>query len=270
VLDIAGDRTLTDLLEEQVELRGDQTYLVYEDKDGAISELTYAELYERARRCAAGFAACGVGKDDFVVVHLRNSPEVLAIWFALARLGATFVPSNVNNTAVELEHVIGFTEAKLAITEPDLLAPVEQAVATLDGSTEILVSRGDAGGHRSFDEVADADGELPEVEIAATDRCEIIFTSGTTRKPKAVMLSHANCVRAGLDAVLCHWLEPGERCFTALPLFPVNAQAMSALAAMTAGGTLILIEEFARRSSGASYAGTRPRTRPSWRCSCAR
>ena len=58
------------------------------------------------------------------------------------------------------------------------------------------------------------------------------------------MLSHANCLRAGQHAVQCLWLDEGERCLTTLPLFHVNAQAMSALAALTVGGTLILLEEF--------------------------
>jgi crotonobetaine/carnitine-CoA ligase len=80
--------------------------------------------------------------------------------------------------------------------------------------------------------------------VRSDDLAELIFTSGTTRKPKGVMLTHANCLRAGLHAVHCLWLDEGERCLTALPLFHVNAQAMSVLAAMTVAGTLVLLEEF--------------------------
>ncbi len=58
------------------------------------------------------------------------------------------------------------------------------------------------------------------------------------------MLTHAICLRSGLDSVHCLWLDQGERCLTALPLFHVNAQAMSLFASMTVGGTLILVEEF--------------------------
>ena len=65
--------------------------------------------------------------------------------------------------------------------------------------------------------------------MSGDDVAELIFTSGTTTKPKAVMLTHANCLRAGLDAVHCLWLDEGERLLTALPLFHVNAQAMSLL-----------------------------------------
>ena len=58
------------------------------------------------------------------------------------------------------------------------------------------------------------------------------------------MLTHANCLRAGLDSVHCLWLDEGERCLTALPMFHVNAQAMSLLGTLTVGGTLIMLEEF--------------------------
>ena len=58
------------------------------------------------------------------------------------------------------------------------------------------------------------------------------------------MLTHANCLRAGLDAVHCLWLDEGERCLTALPMFHVNAQAMSLFGTLTVAGTLVVIQEF--------------------------
>src|SRR4051794_40046237 len=239
-----GERTLSDLLDEQAGQYGDRTFLVYEDRQEQISELTYAAFRERVLRCAAGLAAEGIGEGDFVVVHLRNSPEILYAWFALARLGAVFVPSNIANTKPELEHIIGFTKATMAITEPELLEPVEQAIGALGLPTRVLVARGEAGGHGRFDDLFGHGDQPPEADVRSDDVTELIFTSGTTRKPKAVMLTHANCLRAGLDAVHCLWLQDGERFLTALPVFHVNAQAMSLLGVLTIGGTLIVVQEF--------------------------
>jgi crotonobetaine/carnitine-CoA ligase len=244
MLDPVGERTLTDLLEEQTGLHPDQTFLVFEDRAGAISELTYAEFADRARRCAAGLARHGVAQGDFVIVHLRNCPEVLIAWFALARLGAVLVPSNVSNTAPELEHLLAVSGAKLAITEPDLLAPVQAAAGTAGREVVVMIARAPLDGYAHFDALLEGEEEPPSVAVGSSDLCELIFTSGTTRKPKAVMITHAMCLRGGLDAVHSLWLQPGERCFTALPLFHVNAQAMSLFAALTVGGTLVLIEEF--------------------------
>lgn len=242
--DTVGERTLSDLLAERVEVYRDHALIEFEDCDRAVSEITYGEFAELVERCAAGLHARGIGKGDHVVVHMRNCPELMVVWFATARLGAVFVPSNVANTASEVEHVIGFTDAVLAITQPDLIEPVEKAIDSLPIDVELMVARGDAGGHSDFEELMSSDGRAPDAEVRSEDVAELIFTSGTTRKPKAVMLSHANCLRAGLDSVNCFWLEEGDRLLTALPLFHVNAQAISALAAMTVGGTLILLEEF--------------------------
>lgn len=241
MLDPVGDRTLSHLLDEQAALYPEETLLTFEDRAGAVGSLSYAEVRARVLRCAAGLARSGVGQGDFVLVHLRNCPELLVTWFALARLGAVLVPSNVANTAPEIEHILAVSGARLAITEPDLLAPVEQAAGE---GVEIVIARGEAGARRAFAELLEGDDAPPEVAVSSNDVCELIFTSGTTRKPKAVMITHAMCLRAGLDAVHCLWLQPGERCLTALPLFHVNAQAMSLFGALTVGGTLILVEEF--------------------------
>ena len=196
-------------------------------------------------RCARGLADLGVTQGDCAVVHLANSPEFMIAWFALARLGAVLIPSNVANTASELQHILTLTESVLVITEPRYLETVTAGIAAAGAADPVLViARGREPGRPTFDELLAATGEAPSPAVSSDDLCELIFTSGTTSKPKGVMLTHANCVRAGLHAVHCLWLDEGERCLTALPLFHVNAQAMSALAALTVAGTLVLIEEF--------------------------
>jgi crotonobetaine/carnitine-CoA ligase len=241
LLDTVGRRTIGGLLDARADERPDDPFLVFEAADGAITELTYGELRDRVRACARGFADLGVESGDCVVVQLRNSPEILVAFFALAHLGAIFVPSNTGNTAPELSHVLAVSEARIAITEPAFLPVVEQACG--DERT-VVVARGSAPGRRSF---ADLEASVGEPPAAATDplqTVELIFTSGTTSAPKGVMLTHENCLGSGLHSVHALWLEPGERCITALPLFHVNAQALSLFAALTVGGTLVLLEEF--------------------------
>jgi len=242
-LDRQGERSLIDLLRERIEAQGAAAFLVFEDREGRVEELTYAAFGERVRACAGGLGACGVEPGTRVVVHLANSPEFLVSWFALMWLGAVMVPSNVANTASELRHMFDHTEARAAITEPRLAAAVREAAPA---GTTMVIARGQA----TPPEIAFAD--LPALATApppaprarGIDLAELLFTSGTTKKPKAVMLTHSNCLRAGLDTVHSLWLQEGERCLTALPLFHVNGQGMTVLAAMTVGGTAILIEEF--------------------------
>lgn len=244
MLDMMGERTLTDLLSERVEGHGGRTFLIFEDKDGELVEFTYAEFQERVTRCAQGLHRIGVAEKDFVVLHLANCPEFLIAWFAMARLGATLVPSNVANTAAELEHMLDVTDSRLIVTEPAYLDTVRAACDAKGSGIEIVVARGESEGLTRFDELLEAAGEPPRPAVGSNDLAELIFTSGTTSKPKAVMLTHAQCVRAGLDAVQTLWIDEGERSLTALPLFHVNAQALSVLSTITVAGTLILLEEF--------------------------
>jgi len=244
-IDWMGNRSLNHLLAEQVALRPERTFLVYEDRAGEISELTYAEFDARIEDAARGLHALGVGRGDHVVVHLRNSPEFLVSWFAIARLAAIMVPSNIANTAGELEHVVGFTEATHAITEPDFCEVVQQGIAAAGTETTTIIARGRLQEFFAFDDLAGLSDEAPpHPTVSGDDVAELLFTSGTTSKPKAVMLTHANCLRAGLDTVHCLWLDEGERMLTALPLFHVNGQGMTILGAMTVGGTAVVIEEF--------------------------
>jgi crotonobetaine/carnitine-CoA ligase len=244
LLDPMGDRTLTDLLTEQVQAYGDRTFLIFEDREGTISSLTYRQFDEQVRRCAGGLHGRGVGQGDFVIVNLSNCPEVLITWFALARLGAAMAPSNVANTAGELEHILNVTGALLVVTEPSLLSSVEEALSLAGSPAGVVIVGEDAGGHVPFHSLLESGNDAPEVDVSSNDIAELIFTSGTTRKPKAVMITHANCLRAGLDAVHCLWLDDGEKCLTALPLFHVNAQAMSLFGVMTVAGTLVVLQEF--------------------------
>jgi len=244
-LDWMGNRSLTDLLADRLALNPDDTFLVFENRAGEISELTYAEFEVRVEETARGLNALGVEAGGRVVVHLRNSPEFLISWFAIVRLGATMVPSNIANTAGELEHVVGFTEASHAITEPDFCDAVQRGIELAGTDTTTIVARGKLAGFFAFEDLKTLSSDpAPRPPVSGDDVAELLFTSGTTSKPKAVMLTHANCLRAGLDTVHCLWLDRGERMLTALPLFHVNGQGMTILAAMTVGGTAIVIEEF--------------------------
>ena len=168
MLDPMGDRTLTDLLSEQAAAYADRTFLVFEDRGGAITKLTYGEFHERSERCAAGLHRLGVTKGDFVVVHLFNCPEFLIAWFALARLGATLVPSNVANTATELEHILGVTNARLVVTETALLDAVSGALEATGAEAGVVVVDGSEEVHIPFDELSSGAAQAPDVTVGST------------------------------------------------------------------------------------------------------
>jgi carnitine-CoA ligase len=246
VLDLIGRRSLRDLLDERTARHPDKTWLVYEDAGGEVREWTYREFSERVDELAAGFMQRGVGRGDRVTVHLRNSPEILETWFALATLGAVFVPSNIANTAPEIQHVVSYSGAVMVVTQPDFAGVVGEAVASCPAVRHVAIARtaDPVAGALLFDDLRVDGGAPVRVDLGPDDVVEMIFTSGTTARPKGVLLTHGNALHSGERSSRALLLDESDRCLTALPVFHVNAQSLTVLAALTVGGTCIVLEEY--------------------------
>jgi carnitine-CoA ligase len=246
-MDIVGERTLRDLLTERALRYPDKPYLIFEDAAGGIQEYSYSEFLNTVRRAAAGFTSLGIGKGDAVVLHLPNCPEFLFTWFGLAWIGAVSVPANTGNTAPEMEHVLGFSEAVAVVTSADLAHVIERALpATPNVKHRILARQMTVApdGAVLLSDLLATDAAVPTPAVHSEDVMQMIFTSGTTSKPKAVMLTHANCLRSGERASRAAAADDTDRFITALPAFHVNAQSMTILSSMTVGGTCVLLEEY--------------------------
>lgn len=245
-MDVVGNRTLSDLLTERGRRFGGKNFLTFVDRDRSVSEYTYTDFVERVQRVAAGFAASGIGNGDKVVVHLPNCPEFLFSWFGLAWLGAVTVPSNVANTAAELDHVVSFSDATAVITTAEYAALLDQVTAGKPAIRTRLLA-GDPvlrSGWVPFTELLDHGLAAANAEVGSDDLAELLFTSGTTARPKAVMLTHANCLSAGEREWRALGLDPADRCLTALPAFHVNAQTLTILSALTVGASCVLLAEY--------------------------
>ncbi len=244
-MDLIGDRTLRDLLEERVALYGDREFLIFEDREGRIERYTYCEFDARVNQVANGLLAEGIQRDEKVVVHLPNSPTFLFTWFALAKIGAVMVPTNTANTSAEMEYVLHSSDATTVVTEAPFMDMFDKALPQCPGIRRVFLARTDRAlpGTRLWDGLWQGrPTTVSPIRFSNESTLEILFTSGTTAQPKGVMLTHANCLWSGERASKQVRLSPGERNFTALPCFHVNAQSISILSTLTAGATLILIE----------------------------
>lgn len=246
MLDLIGRRSLRDLLDERTARHPDKTWLVYEDTAGAIDEWTYLQFSQRVDELAAGLAGLGIGAGDAVTVHLRNCPEVLETWFALATLGAVFVPSNIANTTPEIQHVVSFSGSVAVVTQPHFLGVVTDALTGCPAVRHTVVARtpDPVPGTVRFDDLRVPGGTPPAVDVGPDDVVEMIFTSGTTARPKGVLLTHGNALHSGERTSRALLLDASDRCLTALPVFHVNAQSLTVLSALTVGGTAVVLEEY--------------------------
>jgi carnitine-CoA ligase len=247
MLDLIGNRTLPDLLDEQADRRPSKVGLVFEDREGHVDEYTYAQIRDITARVAGGLADIGIDPGDRVVSQLANGPEAVWTYFALAWLGAVAVPSNTANQAPELSHIIGWSDARLVITNPaglEILARADVPAELLDpivvgpGAGERAVPFATLLGHEPLAQRPPLHSELP---------LEIVFTSGTTALPKGVVLTHANWLWAGERSSRTLLLDEADRLLTALPLFHVNAQAITLMNSLTLGATAIVLEKYSAR-----------------------
>jgi acyl-CoA synthetase (AMP-forming)/AMP-acid ligase II len=193
--------------------------------DGTRS-LTNAGLLDRVRAARRHLHELGVGGGDVVAVKLRNRVEFVVLLFACWRLGATVTPVNPNLTDAEVARQLDASGARLLVVEDGVRA--SEGVATL--AVGNLYAKGPGW-----------DG--PPVVDPST-LALLIFTSGTTGAPKAVMLDHANLDAMAEMGRQALQVGPTDRCLLILPLFHVNGIVVSVLMPLLAGASVVIADRF--------------------------
>jgi 2-furoate---CoA ligase len=186
--------------------------------DGDV-RLTFVELRERAARLAGGLADLGLDPGERLAAVLRNRHETVSLYWATQWLGATFVPLSWRASPSDLEYCIEDSEARLVATEEDGIVRV--------GETPFkLLLEGD-----------EHPGALDLDEQAAS---LLLYTSGTTGKPKGVPRSHRADRAGGLSQVIQHGLDDGDRTLGAMPLY--HTMGVHSLLAMSlVGGCFVAL-----------------------------
>jgi crotonobetaine/carnitine-CoA ligase len=219
--------------------RPDHPALVW-DGGEQTKQWTYRQLRDDVWRLAAGLAARGIAPGDRVLVHADNSPEFVISWLGCATLGAVAVTTNTRSVAPEIRFFIDKTEAVAAITDPQYAGLVAEAGPGL----KWIAVTGESGDDR-WDALLRPDpGEWPGREVEAMRPFGIMFTSGTTNKPKAVVHTHANAIWASRMGPRNIDLGPHDRYLIYLPFFHVNAQSWSFFSVLGVGATAILMPKW--------------------------
>jgi long-chain acyl-CoA synthetase len=205
--------------------------------DGAAT--TYAQLDARSARMASVLRARGLEPGDRVGIMLPNVPEFAVAYYGVLRAGGIVVPMNVLLKRREVGFYLGDSGARLAVAWR-AFAEAAQAGAADAGAGCLLV---EPGGLEPL--LADVEPLLEAVERGGSDTAVVLYTSGTTGRPKGAELTHAN-LRRNVEAVLALFaLERDDVILGALPLFHSFGQTCALNAAVAAGARLVLMPRFA-------------------------
>jgi crotonobetaine/carnitine-CoA ligase len=230
------------LLSYWADRRPSHPVLIWDPGDGTEQKWTYSDLHRDVNLVAAGLVERGISKGDKVLIHAENCPEMILAWLACATIGAVGVTTNTRSVAEEIRYFIEKAQCVAAITQPQFAGLVAEAGAALKW---IAVTGGGADdGFEPFAALLSTRSRWAGRGTEPMLPFGIMFTSGTTSKPKAVVHTHANAVWASRVGPRTIDLRPDDRYLIFLPFFHVNAQSWSFFSVLGVGATAVLMPKW--------------------------
>lgn len=232
--------TLGELLAERARQIPERVYLRFNDQ-----VVTYAELDRRANQVANGLLARGVGKGALVGLFMDNCVEFLYVYWAVARLGAVMVPMNTAYKADELVYAVNHSEQRLLFAQEHHRPVIEAALPGCPGLQEVIYVDGPAAEFPTW-----LQGPVqapPDAGVKPTDPVGIMYTSGTTARPKGVMLHHRSYILASDFFCGAFGCGPDDVLYGFFPMFHANVGVYMVVGAALHGCTLAVRRGFSAR-----------------------
>ncbi|KQW40646.1 AMP-binding protein [Rhizobacter sp. Root404] len=229
------DHTVHALIEARAALAPGAVYALGVPNGATLS---YGELARSCRRIGALLQAHGLRAGDTVSLVMPNGLQTLRVLLGAMHAGLTVNPVNLLSQPEQMRYVLGHSDCKLVVVAPEWAERVQALLAGLDRDVAVIVA--DPDGAQLPGEAAEAALPAPAPDAVAL----LMYTSGTTGVPKGVMLTQAN-LAANAQAISAeHGLTAADRVLAVLPLYHINAFAVTMLAPLAHGGSLAMPPKF--------------------------
>ena len=239
--------TVFELVERQAAARPDAVYAVATDDARSI---TFAELSESCAHVGAALAAMHLEPGDTVSLVMPNGLQTLRVLLGAMHAGCCVNPVNLLSQPEQMRYVLEHSDCRVVIAAPDWAERVDTALAKIERDVRVVVlaADGDFADLRVALPAATAEAATAPIAgrrpPAADATALLMYTSGTTGVPKGVMLTQAN-LAANAEAISReHGLGADDRVLAVLPLYHINAFAVTMLAPLAHGGSLAMAPKF--------------------------
>jgi long-chain acyl-CoA synthetase len=204
--------------------------------------MTWRDVVEQSSRVATGLQKLGLQGGDRLALLLGNRVEFVLAVFAAAQLGLVTVLLSTRQQTPEIAHVLNDCGAVAIIHETGLADRLPNA-DEIPGLKYRVALDGD-GADQTFSDLVDNAPLQSHAEVAEQDTAMILYTSGTTGRPKGAMLAHCNIVHSAMIFVSCLELTASDRSIAAVPLGHVTGAVANVMTMVACAGTLIILAEF--------------------------
>ncbi|MGH6703078.1 MAG: long-chain-fatty-acid--CoA ligase [Bradyrhizobium sp.] len=190
--------------------------------DGDL-RLTYAQFFDRCDRWSAALQALGVKRGDRVAYIAPNTHAHLEAYYAVPQIGAVLVPINYRLLPDDFDYIINHCGAKVVCAHGEYVDALEGIRDKLKTVEHFVALEGAGTGWIDYEAALTGRGaEFAKPDIAETDLLTINYTSGTTARPKGVMITHRNAYLNVMGTLVHHHLTPADRYLWTLPMFHAN------------------------------------------------
>ena len=199
---------------------------LYADREAVVDgdlRLTYGQFFDRCDRWSAALQAMGVKRGDRVAYIAPNTHAHLEAYYAVPQIGAVLVPINYRLLPDDFDYIINHCGAKVVCAHSEYVGAVQGIRDKLRTVAHFVALEGGGAGWIDYEAALTAQGaEFARPDIAETDLLTINYTSGTTARPKGVMITHRNAYLNMMGTLVHHHLTPADRYLWTLPMFHAN------------------------------------------------
>jgi len=246
-------RTLRSFLDWRAEIQPESVYLIAPETGRT---LTYAGLKSEAESLSRYLRHIGLQKGDTVSFMLHNGYQAARLLLGTMYGGFVVQPINLLAQRTQLAYVLEHSDTRAVFVAPEYAARLRESLAGF--ARTVHVETLDVDATRRFEASSRPGSTLPEID--EEDPALLMYTSGTTGRPKGCLLSHKNCIAGGEFTSAAHRLGPADRVLCALPLYHINGQIVTAVAPLVHGGSVVMPHRF----SASNYWQLVSRYRCTW------